>query len=56
MLAAVLLALITLFTGYGHVDLLGAASFDLPQEAGVLCITAALATAVEQQVGIRRSI
>ena len=53
--AAVLLALITLFTGYSHVDLLGAASIDRPQQAGVPCIAAALATAIEQQVGIRRS-
>ena len=29
--AALLLALITLFTSYTHVDLLGAASIDLPQ-------------------------
>ncbi len=47
-LAAVLLALITLFTGYNHVDLLGAASFDLPQQAGVPCIAAAVATAVAE--------
>ena len=53
--AAVLLALITLFTGHSHVDLLGAASIDRPQQAGVPCIAAALATAIEQQVGIRRS-
>jgi len=44
--AALLLALITLLTSYGHVDILGAASFDLPQQAGVPCIAAALATAV----------
>ena len=54
-LAAVLLALITLFTGYSHVTLLGTASIDLPQQAGVPCISAALATAIEQQVGIQRS-
>ena len=48
MLAAVLLALITLFTGYRYVDLLEAASFDLPQQAGVPCIAAALATAVAE--------
>ena len=53
--AAVLLALITLFTGYSHVDLLEAASIDRPQQAAVPCIAAALATAIEQQVGIRRS-
>ena len=47
-LAAVLLALITLFTGYSHVDLLGTASIDLPQQAGVPCIAAALATALAE--------
>ena len=47
-LAAVLLALITLFTSYTHVDFLGAASIDLPQQAGVPCIAAALATAVAE--------
>ena len=31
--AALLLALITLFTNYTHVDLLGAASVELPQQA-----------------------
>jgi len=40
--AALLLALITLFTSYSHVDLLGAASVDLPQQAGLPCIAAAL--------------
>ena len=53
--AALLLALITLLTSYSHVDLLGAASVDLPQQAGIPCILAALATAIEQQVGIQRS-
>ena len=33
--AALLLALITLFTSYTHVDLLGAAFVDLPQQAGI---------------------
>jgi len=47
-LAAGLLALITLFASYDHVDLLGAASVDLPQQAGIPCIAAALATAIEQ--------
>jgi len=46
--AALLLALITLFAGYDHVDLLGAASIDLPQQAGIPCIAAALATAVAE--------
>ena len=46
--AALLLALITLFTSYTHVDLLGAASVDLPQQAGIPCIVVALATAVAE--------
>lgn len=46
--AALLLALITLLTSYDHVDILGAASFDLLQQAGILCIAAAVATALEQ--------
>jgi hypothetical protein len=33
--AALLLALIILFTNDAHVDLLGAASVDLPQQAGI---------------------
>jgi hypothetical protein len=47
-LAAGLLALITLFAGYDHVDLLGAASIHLPQQAGIPCIAAAMATAVAE--------
>jgi len=43
--ASLLLALITLFTSYTPVDLLGAASVDLSQQAGIPCIAAALATA-----------
>jgi hypothetical protein len=46
--AAILLGLITLLTSYSHVDLLGAASFDLPQQAGIPCIAATVATAIEQ--------
>jgi hypothetical protein len=46
--AALLLALITLFTSYTHVDLLGAASVDLPQQAGIPCIAAALAAALAE--------
>ena len=46
--AALLLALITLFTNYTHVDLLGAASVDLPQQAGIPCIAAAVAAAVAE--------
>jgi hypothetical protein len=45
--AALLLALTTLFTNNTHVDLLGAASFDLPQQAGLPCIAAAVATALD---------
>ena len=46
--AAVLLALITLFTGYDPVAVFRAASVDLPQQAGIPCIAAALATAVAE--------
>jgi len=46
--AGLLLALITLLTSYDHVDILGAASFDLPQQAGIPCIAAAVATAVAE--------
>jgi len=46
--AALLLALITLFTNYTHVDLLGAASVDLPQQAGIPCIAAAVAAAIAE--------
>ena len=53
--AALLLALITLFTNYTHVDLLGAGSVDLPQQAGIPCIAAAVAAAIEQQAGIQPS-
>ncbi len=40
-------ALITLFASYTHVNILGAACFDLPQQAGIPCIAAAVATAIE---------
>jgi hypothetical protein len=33
---------ITVFTNYTHVDLLGAACVDLPQQAGIPCIAAAV--------------
>ena len=46
--AALILALITLFTNYTHVDLLGAASVDLPQQAGIPCIAAAVAAAIAE--------
>ena len=55
--AALLLALITLFTNYTHVDLLGAASVDLPQQAGIPCIAAAVATAIaEAQLASNRRV
>ena len=38
-----------------HVSVLGTSSIDLPQQAGIPCIAAALAAAIEQQVGIQRS-
>ena len=47
-LAAVLLALVTLFAGYDPVDLPGTAALDRPQQAGIPCIAAALATAVAE--------
>ena len=33
---------ITVFNNYTHVDLLGAASVDLPQQAGIACIAAVM--------------
>ncbi len=45
--AAVLLALITLFTSYTYIDLLEAACFDIPQQAEIPCIAAAVAAAIE---------
>ena len=44
LLAGALLALITLFTSYGHVDIPGAGPILLNQQAGVLLILASLAT------------
>jgi hypothetical protein len=46
---------LSLITSYAHVDLLGAASVDLPQQAGIPCLAVAVATAIEQQVGIQPS-
>ena len=46
--AALLLGLITLLTSYSHVDFLGAASIDLPQQVGIPCITAAVAAAIAE--------
>ena len=47
-IAAVLLALITLFTSYDHVSVLGTTAIDLPQQAGIPCIAAALAAALAE--------
>ena len=44
LLAGALIALITLFTSYGHVDIPGVGSIQLNQQAGVLLIIASLAT------------
>jgi hypothetical protein len=44
LLAGALIALITLFTSYGHVDIPGVGSIQLNQQAGVLFIIASLAT------------
>jgi len=45
-IAAVLLALITLFSSYDHVSVLGTTAIDLPQQAGIPCIAAAVAAAI----------
>ena len=47
-IAAVLLALITLFSSYDHVSVLGAAAIHLPQQAGIPCIAAAVAAALAE--------
>jgi stage V sporulation protein SpoVS len=44
LLAGALIALITLFTSYGHVEIPGVGSIQLNQQAGVLLIIASLAT------------
>ena len=44
--AGVLLALITLFTGYDHVDLFGRATIWINQQIGVSVLLASLATLV----------
>ena len=54
--AAILLALITLFTSYDNITIPGAhASLQLPQQAGIPLLAAAVAAAIEQQVGIQQS-
>jgi hypothetical protein len=53
--AGVLLALITLFTGYDHVDLFGRVTVRINQQIGVFIILASLATlVVEAQLASRR--
>jgi hypothetical protein len=47
-LTALLIALITLFAGYDHVSILGADPINIPQQAGIPCIAAAVAMAIEQ--------
>jgi signal transduction histidine kinase len=47
-IATVLLALITLFTSYDHVSVLGTTAIDLPQQAGIPCIAAAVAAALAE--------
>ena len=53
--AGVLLALITLFTGYDHVDLFGRVAVRINQQIGVFILLASLATlVVEAQLASRR--
>jgi uncharacterized membrane protein len=53
--AGVLLALITLFTGYDHVDLFGRVTVTITQQIGVFILLASLATlVVEAQLASRR--
>jgi hypothetical protein len=53
--AGVLLALITLFTGYDHVDLFGRVTVTINQQIGVFILLASLATlVVEAQLASRR--
>ena len=53
--AGVLLALITLYTGYDHVDLFGRVTVRINQQIGVFILLASLATlVVEAQLASRR--
>ncbi len=55
--AGVLLALITLFTGYDHVDLFGRVTVRIYQQIGVFILLASLATlVVEAQLASRRRV
>jgi hypothetical protein len=54
-IGGILLALITLFTGYDHVDLFGRATIWINQQIGVSVLLASLATlVVEAQLASRR--
>ena len=54
-IGGVLLALITLFTGYDHVDLFGRATIRINQQIGISVLFASLATlVVEVQLASRR--
>ena len=54
-IGGVLLALITLFTGYDHVDLFGRATIRINQQIGISVLFASLATlVVEAQLASRR--
>ena len=56
-LAGILLALITLFTGYDHVDIPGFRSIRLNQQIGVLVLLASLATLLgDAQLASRRRV
>ena len=56
-LAGLLLALITLFTGYDHVDIPGFTSIRLNQQVGVLILLASLATLLgDAQLASRRRV
>jgi len=46
LIAGLLLALITLFTGYDHVDLFGRVTVRINQQVGVFILLASLATLV----------
>jgi len=55
LIAGILLALITLFAGYDHVDFFGAATLRLNQQIGISLLLASLAPlAVEAQLASRR--
>ncbi|MBM5808460.1 MAG: hypothetical protein FJ051_01365 [Cyanobacteria bacterium M_surface_9_m1_291] len=54
-IGGILLGLITLFTGYDHVDVFGRATLRINQQVGLLVLVASLATlVVEAQLASRR--